>query len=105
MGVWTQKQATVQTAITLGVGFKDLIDNNLPSGVTFAVILNNNLDNTSYINNQLVFGTYDTVNNTNNAFGRYRDGSYSYTSGTFNVWSNTYALTASVGDTYTIIYQ
>ena len=104
-GVWKQKRVTVQNAITLGGGFADLIVNNIPSGTTFVVILKDDLDPNTFINNQLVFGTYDSANTTNNAFSRYRNGAYTQQSNTITIWSDTYALTASAGDTYTILYQ
>lgn len=104
-GVWKQKRVTVQNAIAWGGGFADFIANNLPTGVTFALIVKDNLDPNTFIDNQLVHGAYDSVNPTNNAFCRYRNSSYSNTSGKFAVWSDTYALTASAGDTYTILYQ
>lgn len=104
-GVWKQKRVTVQNAIAWGGGFAKLIANNLPTGVTFALIVNDNLDPNTFINNQLVHGAYDSVNPTNNVFFRYRNSLYDDNSGTFKVWSDTYALTASAGDTYTILYQ
>ena len=103
-GAWTQKQITVESAITLGGGFADLISNNLPSDKTFCVIIKENLNPSSFINNQLVVGVYDTANATLNAFVRYRNGSYTTQTGS-GTWSNTYALTASVNDVYTMLYQ
>lgn len=100
-GVWKQKRVTVQKAIAWGGGFADLIANNLPTGVTFALIVKDNLDPNTFINNQLVHGAYDLANPTNNVFTRYKNSSYSRNT----AWSDAYALTASAGDTYTILYQ
>ena len=102
--VWKQKRVTVQNAIALGNGFADLITNNIPSGVTFALIVKDNLDPNTFINNQLICGAYDTVNPGNNVFSRYRNDSYNQMVG-INAWSDTYALTASAGDLYSIFYQ
>lgn len=103
-GVWTQK-ITVESAIALGGDFADLISNNLPSDKTFCVIIKENLNPSSFINNQLVVGVYDTANDTLNSFTRYLNGSYTSYSGSSRLWSNTYALTASVNDVYTMLYQ
>lgn len=103
-GVWKQKRVTVQNAIAWGGRFANLIANNLPTGVTFALIVKDNLDPNTFINNQLVHGAYDSVNSANNVFCRYRNSLYSHESDIF-VWSDRYALTASAGDTYTILYQ
>lgn len=105
MGLWKQKSVTVQNAIALGGGFANLIADNLPSGVTFTIIVNNNLDSQAFINNQLVCGVYDSAHEKCNNFTRYRNGTYSGTGETSSVWSDTYALTASAGDTYTLFYQ
>ena len=104
-GVWKQKRVTVQNAIAWGGGFAKLIANNLPTGVTFALIVKDNLDPNTFINNQLVHGAYDLANPQNNVFSRYRNSLYSHESDTSKVWSDMYALTASAGDTYTILYQ
>ena len=104
-GVWKQKQVTVENAISLGGGFANLITSNVPSGTTFAVIFKDDLDPTTFINNQLVYGAYDSAHSTNNVFSRYRNGTYAHNASTFALWSNTYALTASAGDTYTILYK
>lgn len=104
-GLWTQKQVTVQSAISLGDGFSNLISNNIPSGVTFAIIINDSMDSSTYINNQLVSGVYDSANSLNNMFIRYRDGNYAVQSGGYGIWSNTYALTASQNDSYTLFYK
>lgn len=105
MGVWTQKQVTVQTAILLGDGFNNLITANLPSGTTFAIIVKDDLNPSTFINNQLVVGFYDSANIANNGWSRYQNGAYTQNSGNFALWSNTYAITASAGDKYTIFYQ
>jgi hypothetical protein len=105
-GTWTQKQIVVENAISLGGGFGDLISNNLPSGITFCIIVKDNRSSTSYISNQLIVGIYDTVNSSINGFARYKNNDYTFVAGAgYNAWSNTYALTASVGDTYTLLYQ
>lgn len=103
---WKQKHVTVENAISLGGGFGDLISSNLPSGKTFCIIVNDNRTTDALINNQLIAGVYDTVNGSANIFTRYRVDSGSTTgSAFFSTWTDTYALTASVGDTYTLLYQ
>lgn len=105
-GAWKQKQVTVENAISLGGGFGDLISSNLPSGKTFCIIVKENRSTTSLINNQLIEGTYDTVNSSLNSIARYRNNGYAFVAGAgYNVWTDTYALTASVGDIYTLFYQ
>lgn len=103
-GVWKQKRVAVQNAIALGDGFAEFIANNIPSGVTFALIVKDNLDPNTFINNQLIYGAYDTANPGNNMLSRYRNDSYNQVAAT-TAWSNTYALTASAGDLYSIFYQ
>ena len=103
--LWKQKQVTVQTAISLGGAFNDLISSNLPTGVTFCMIVKDDLDSSSFLNNQLVCGVYDTVHNKLNSIFRFRSNDYTSQAGTNGVWSDTYALTASVGDTYTLFFQ
>ena len=105
-GAWKQKQVTVENAISLGGGFGDLISSNLPTGKTFCIIVNNNRATDALINNQLIAGVYDTVNGNANIFTRYKaDGGSTTGSAIFSTWTDTYALTASVGDTYTLLYQ
>lgn len=105
-GAWKQKQIIVENAISLGSGFGDLISSNLPSGKTFCIIVKDNCFAASCVNNQLIVGIYDTVNISINGFARYKNNNYSFVTGAgFNAWTNTYALAASVGDAYTILYQ
>lgn len=104
-GAWKQKRATVQNAIALGGGFVDFITSNLPTGATFALIVKDNLDPNTFINSQLIYGAYDTANQGNNVFSRYRNGSYGQQGGNITIWSDTYALAASAGDLYSIFYQ
>ena len=105
MGAWKQKQVTVANAISLGGTFASLIASNVPNGTEFVIIANDNLDKTQYINNQLVYGVYAPNDAKANVFCRYRSNDYSCQVESLQLWTDTYALTASQGDMYTLFYQ
>lgn len=102
-GLWKQKHIIVPNAISLGGGFANLIDANIPDGTDYVIIVKDTLS--GYINNQLVEGLYCPNIGTANGWCRYRNNEYTWATSASQSWTDTYALTASQGDTYTLFYQ
>ena len=104
-GVLRTKRITITSAVSLGSEFADIIEANVPSGTTWVAIMLDSVDESSFINNQLIIGIWhSSATNGNNTIVRYRNNEYVNVAGS-NAFTSGYALTASQNDKYMIMYK
>ena len=92
---------TVQNAIASGLDVKSFAESVVPTGSKIAFICRNDIDESAYINNQMI--EVALTNGTALSAIRYRGGGYQQQNG--SAFTTAYDFRAAVGDTYTIFYQ
>ena len=99
--VWHMKHFTVDVACTNGLQLKGVLEPQLPTGYTFAFIVNDNQDWSTYVDRQFVYAI--AQQGTLFTFTRYTLSSGSVTS--VGTWGTGTAVVTTIGDKYTMIYQ
>lgn len=96
---WKKKQITSTVTIDLADTMKQWIESNVPFNATYCIIQKEDMDTSSFVNNQFVHSF--AINGA--VFGaaiRYRDNSFQ----TVGTWTSAYALAISPGDVFTFYY-
>ena len=99
--VWHMKHFTVDVACANALQLANVLNSQLPSGYTFAFIVNDNQDWSTYADKQFVYAL--APQGALFAFARYTLSSGALS--TVGSWGTGTSVLTTIGDKYTMIYQ